>query len=149
LPIKSPGVWHRSTSGRSKRGEKSQEQGARKLTGDLELFGLPDLLMQLERTQAQGVLTLSDKSGATAEYWIMKGAESRVAAAAGSRGRRPSISCSRSHFGTFVFQSMPPESKTRKRLMRQGFRKPRNSFLRELGDMTNSSGFGPLCLMAR
>jgi len=43
--------------------EKSQIAAERVLTGDLELFGLPDLLRQLHQLQASGLLTLKDEKG--------------------------------------------------------------------------------------
>lgn len=46
--------------------EKQAAGGASgKVMGDLQLFGLADLLQQLARTRATGTLTLSDKSGRT------------------------------------------------------------------------------------
>ncbi len=43
--------------------DKSQISADRSLTGDLELFGLPDLLRQLHQLQASGTLTLKDAKG--------------------------------------------------------------------------------------
>jgi hypothetical protein len=43
--------------------DKSQIAAERVLTGDLELFGLPDLLRQLHQLQASGLLTLKDEKG--------------------------------------------------------------------------------------
>jgi hypothetical protein len=43
--------------------EKPQIQQGHTMTGDLELFGLPDLLQQLNHLQATGVLTLKDLKG--------------------------------------------------------------------------------------
>jgi len=58
-----------------------------RLMGDLELFGLPDLLQQLARTEATGQLTLRDRSGADAgSIYLHKGrmADCRSAHLAGN-----------------------------------------------------------------
>jgi hypothetical protein len=43
--------------------DKQETHAGRTLTGDLDLFGLPDLLQQLDRLQVTGVLTLKDTKG--------------------------------------------------------------------------------------
>jgi hypothetical protein len=43
--------------------DRQEANADRTLTGDLDLFGLPDLLQQLDRLQATGILTLKDTRG--------------------------------------------------------------------------------------
>jgi hypothetical protein len=43
--------------------DKQQVRAEHTLTGDLDIFGLPDLLQQLDRLQVTGALTLKDKKG--------------------------------------------------------------------------------------
>jgi len=91
-------------------GESGQEQGARRLTGDLELFGLPDLLLQLERTQAQGRLTLSDKGGATAGTMDFEGGKITSCHSGGLLGEAAVYKLFEKPIsGTFAFQRRPSE----------------------------------------
>jgi len=76
------------------------------LSGDLELFGLPNLLQNLSENRASGVLTLFDAGGTVASVLVLEGGKVRSAQTGALRGKEAFYQlCERPFPGTFALAS--------------------------------------------
>lgn len=85
---------------------KPAEAPAKALSGDLELFGLPNLLQNLADSQVTGVLTLADSEGVTVGTLVFEGGKFRSCHAGALRGETAVHALFEKPFpGTFTFTS--------------------------------------------
>jgi len=85
--------------------DKPESQEERMMTGDLELFGLPDLLQQLHHLKATGTLTLKDAKGNIAGTLTLLAGQLEDCSAGHLEGKEAAYQLLEKPIaGTFVFQ---------------------------------------------